>query len=69
MENKKKTALRKGVLIFLGLAVLTAIEYALGVMGGMVALLVVIALFKAALVVWFYMHIYRLFRPGEESHE
>lgn len=67
MDNKQ-TALRRGLMVFVGLAVLTAVEYALAVFTGLYALLVVTALAKAGLVAWCYMHIRKVFAPdgGEE---
>ena len=66
--EKKSAALRQGVLVFIALAVLTAIEYFVGVSTSMVALLFVLLLIKAALVVYFYMHISRLFSSEEGGH-
>jgi heme/copper-type cytochrome/quinol oxidase subunit 4 len=64
MNNKKSAALREGVLIFIVLAVLTAIEYFIGINIG-TAWLLVLALVKAALVVYYYMHIRRLSSADE----
>ena len=50
-QNKHKSAeLRRGVMTFLALAVLTAIEYVLGTLDNMTIPLVIIALIKAVLV-------------------
>jgi cytochrome c oxidase subunit 3 len=65
----KKTALNQGVIIFVFLAVLTALEFFVAVAIGAVALLAVIALVKAGLVVYYYMHIYRLNREDDGEHE
>jgi caa(3)-type oxidase subunit IV len=62
----KKAAYRQGVNIFILLAVLTIIEFYLGIYSGSVALLMLVAVAKAGLVVYYYMHIYRVWR--EESH-
>ncbi len=59
MDNKKSAALREGVIVFVVLAVLTAVEYVVGVSSG-TALLLVLALVKAGIVVNYYMHIRRL---------
>lgn len=56
----KTSALRQGVVIFIYLAVLTALEFFVAVTFESVFLLVLIAVFKAALVVYYYMHIYKL---------
>lgn len=62
MDTKKSAALRDGVIVFAVLAVLTAIEYVVGVSSG-TALLLVLALVKAGIVVNYYMHIRRLSSP------
>jgi len=61
--------MRQGVLIFIYLAVLTALEYFIAVAFDAVPLLVVVALVKAGLVVYYYMHIYRLNEDdGSDEH-
>jgi len=65
MDKKKSRALREGAFVFIALAVLTAVEYFVGVSTGMVGLIFVLLLIKAALVVYFYMHISRLFSSEE----
>jgi cytochrome c oxidase subunit 3 len=66
-SQDKAAALRQGVLIFVYLAVLTALEYFVAVAMDAVPLLVIVALVKAGLVMYYYMHIYRL---GEgDSHD
>jgi cytochrome c oxidase subunit 3 len=65
----KKAALNQGVIIFAFLAVLTALEFFVAVAIGSVALLAVVALVKAGLVVYYYMHIYRLNRADDGEHE
>jgi cytochrome c oxidase subunit 3 len=59
-HTDKKTALNQGVIIFIFLAVLTALEYFIAVAMDAVPLLVLVALVKAGLVVYYYMHIYKL---------
>ena len=56
----KKSALNQGVTIFIYLAVLTLLEYGLAIALPAVPLLVVVALIKAGLVAYYYMHIYKL---------
>ncbi|GAP05469.1 MAG TPA: hypothetical protein DEQ80_11410 [Anaerolinea thermolimosa] len=60
--------LRRGVLVFVFLAILTAIEYFIGTHELPVILLWVIALIKAGLVIWYFMHLKRAFRE-EGEHE
>jgi len=68
-HTDKKTALNQGVIIFVFLAVLTALEFFVAVAMDAVALLVIIALVKAGLVGYYYMHIYRLNREDDGGHE
>jgi cytochrome c oxidase subunit 3 len=59
-HTDKKTALNQGVIIFIFLAVLTALEFFVAVATTVYPLLVLIALVKAGLVFYYYMHIYKL---------
>jgi cytochrome c oxidase subunit 3 len=52
--------LSQGVFIFVYLAVLTLIEFGVAITFNSVVLLVAVALVKAALVVYYYMHVYKL---------
>jgi len=52
--------LGQGILIFVYLAVLTALEFFVAISFGSVVLLAVVAIVKAALVVYYYMHVYKL---------
>jgi len=65
----KKTALNQGGIIFAFLAVLTVLEFFIAITIGAVMLLIVIALVKAGLVGYYYMHIYRLNLEDESGHE
>lgn len=58
---KKQDELRRGVLVFIALAVLTGIEYLIGVHEAPVIFMWLIAVSKAGLVMWFFMHIQRAF--------
>ena len=60
--------LSQGVFIFVYLAILTGLEFFIALSFDSVPLLVVIALIKAALVVYYYMHIYKL-NAEHESDE
>jgi cytochrome c oxidase subunit 3 len=65
----KSSALRQGVLIFVYLAFLTALEYFVALTFKAVSILVVVAVIKAALVMYYYMHIYMLNAENpEEKH-
>lgn len=59
--------LARGVVIFIALGALTGIEFVLGVIHAPAILLWMIALLKAGLVLWFFMHIGRVFR-AEGGH-
>ena len=60
-SNSKRRELLQGVFVFLGLAALTAVEFLLAISGIPAFFLWIIALVKAGLVVWFFMHIKRVF--------
>jgi hypothetical protein len=64
---KKSAALRQGVIVLVVLAALTGIEYVIGTGTG-TSLLLLISLFKAVLVVQYFMHVYRLFSSEEGGH-
>ena len=61
----KSSALTQGVIIFIFLAVLTALEFGIAILLNSVVLLILVALVKAGLVVYYYMHIYKL---NQEDH-
>ncbi|MDO9085695.1 MAG: cytochrome C oxidase subunit IV family protein [Anaerolineaceae bacterium] len=65
----KLSALKKGVIVFLILAVLTAIEYYLGINEVPSILLWAVALIKMLLVLQFFMHINRVINPDKGGHE
>ncbi len=67
MERLNSDELRRGVVVFVALAVLTAIEYILGTSQIPTIILWIIGLTKAALVVYFFMHVFRVFR-SEGGH-
>lgn len=67
MNDKKRAAYRTGIVVFLILAVLTALEFYLASISGAVAGLLIIALIKAALIIRFFMHVNRLWT--EQGHE
>jgi hypothetical protein len=60
--EKKPSELKLGVMIFVILAVLTGVEFIVGVALLPTLILWAIALLKAGLVIWFFMHIRRVFR-------
>jgi cytochrome c oxidase subunit 3 len=67
MEHSNKTEVfRQGLIIFIFLAILTALEFFVAVAIEAVVLLAVIALVKVALVMYYYMHIYKLNAQDEQ---
>ena len=65
----KHTMLSQGVYIFIYLAVLTGLEFFVAVTFKSAPILVVVALVKAALVLYYYMHIYKLNADSESEHD
>lgn len=66
MQDRKAAAFRQIYIVFVVLAVLTVAEFVVSTTIGSTVLLLLIALAKSALIVQFFMHIYRLWR--EEEH-
>jgi len=64
-----KAMLSQGVYIFVYLAVLTGLEFFIAITFKSVPILIVVALVKAVLVVYYYMHIYELNIDHEGDHE
>jgi cytochrome c oxidase subunit III len=62
-----KTMLVQGILIFVYLAVLTGLEFLIAISFNSIPLLVVVALVKAALVLYYYMHVYKLNLESQED--
>lgn len=67
VNEKKAAAYRLGMITLLILAVLTVIEFWVGLVLGSVVLMFIIALIKAAVIAQNFMHIARLWR-SEETH-
>lgn len=66
MNEHRGASYRQIILVSIVLAVLTGIEYVVALSFPSAVFLLLIALVKAAIIVQFFMHIYRLWR--EESH-
>lgn len=66
MAEKKAAAFSLILQVFLGLALLTALEYWVSQVSGSAVFLFIIAVLKTALIVNYFMHVYRLWR--EEEH-
>ncbi len=59
---------RTGWVVFLWLAVLTAVEFIVAVtVDANLPIMVVIALIKAGLIVYYFMHVLRIWRGEEEA--
>jgi cytochrome c oxidase subunit III len=62
--------IRTGIIVFTILAALSAVEFILAIFFNEWPLIALVALIKAGLVIYYYMHIYRLFEPDEsDDHE
>ncbi len=66
-STKKASAVRKGVIIAVVLAVLTLIEFVVGLVLPNPWILLTLALLKALIVIQFFMHVSRVF-AGEGGH-
>lgn len=64
--ESKAAAFRTLFYVFVALAVLTIVEYVLGLYYPSAVLLLIMAFGKTVLIVNFFMHVYRLWR--EEAH-
>ncbi len=60
MSHTDPKALLRGVNIFIILAVLTGLEFVVAVTNASILLLTLVAVVKAGLVLWYYMHVYKL---------
>jgi heme/copper-type cytochrome/quinol oxidase subunit 4 len=65
----KLSPLKRGIAVFVLLAILTAIEYFLGINKVPAILLWAVALIKMLLVLQFFMHINRVINPKKGDHE
>ena len=66
-QRSKSAAYLTGLWVGLAIAVLTGIEFYLGTRYPSAAFLLLISVLKSILVLYFFMHVYRLWRP-EGSH-
>ena len=64
--EKKKAAYNLIFMVFIGLAVLTGIEYYVGLILPSAVFLFILAFAKTVLVVYYFMHVYKLWR--EDDH-
>ncbi|MGB1251192.1 MAG: cytochrome C oxidase subunit IV family protein [Candidatus Promineifilaceae bacterium] len=67
MVEKKKAAYNLIFMVFMGLAILTGIEFYVGTLEPASAVfLLILAFAKTVLVVYYFMHVYKLWR--EDDH-
>jgi hypothetical protein len=66
LTQKRKSAYRTGLIVLIGLAILSIAEYLSAALGSTVIMFLFI-MFKAALVMYFFMHIVMVWRT-EEAH-
>jgi cytochrome c oxidase subunit 4 len=68
LATKKNALQRRGLIVIVGLALLTAVEYVIAIAapGGVALLLGVIALIKAGLILYYFMHVAQIWRTDEE---
>jgi cytochrome c oxidase subunit 3 len=67
-KQDKASMLNQGVFIFVYLAVLTVLEFLVAASFNSTAVLIAVALVKGALVVYYYMHVYKLSADHEGDH-
>jgi cytochrome c oxidase subunit 3 len=67
--QNKSSMLSQGVYIFVYLAVLTVMEFLVAISFNSTAVLIAVALVKGVLVVYYYMHVYKLNAEPEKDHE
>ena len=67
MTESNKYSKHIGIIIFGFLTLLTLVEYGLAILFNRWELLALLAILKAGLVMYYYMHIYRLFQPDTEE--
>jgi cytochrome c oxidase subunit 3 len=67
--QENKSMLLQGVFIFVYLAALTALEFFVAITFNSLPILIAVALIKAALVVYYYMHVYKLNEDPDAAHD
>jgi cytochrome c oxidase subunit 3 len=65
----KSSAMQLGLLVFVALAILTAVEFTIALTTSLWQVLAVIPFIKAGLVLYYYMHISRLFEYDEDVNK
>lgn len=65
-RSRKSGIYREGILVAVGLAVLTVLEYYVAITINWASLLLILAVLKGAMVVYYFMHISSLWSTEEE---
>ena len=65
-NNNRRQAYMRSALVALGLAALTVLEYFVAIQLQSTIFLMLVAVFKAVIVIQAYMHVSRLWSPEEE---
>lgn len=66
MDEKKRDTLRTTLTVLIGLALLTAVEFGVSKLEASAIALLIIGLFKAGLILHYFMHVTGLFSEAEE---
>ncbi len=66
-QTNKRSPFVVGAIVAVVLAALTVLEYFVGITYPSATVLFLLALLKAVLVLYFFMHVYRLWRPDDEG--
>jgi cytochrome c oxidase subunit 3 len=64
-ENNHSGSLRQGLVVFIFLAFLTLVEFFIAITNQSLLLLSIVALIKGGLVMYYYMHVYKLGEDGD----
>ncbi|HEY9077960.1 MAG TPA: cytochrome C oxidase subunit IV family protein [Anaerolineaceae bacterium] len=68
-KSPKSIELRRGIVVFVALALLTGLEFLIAQLELTPVLLWILLLLKAGLVLWYFMHINRLWKTEGGDHE
>ena len=66
MEAKKAAAFRRGIVVLIVLAILTAVEYYVSLSQASMVVMFLIALLKAAAILQYFMHVRKLWSEEGE---
>ncbi len=66
MDDKKKRDTRRGLVVLVALAILTAVEFGASNLEAAAIALIIMAMFKAGLILQYFMHVSTLWSEEEE---